>query len=184
MSPRIIEFEGKRYRLSGRYYRRQCWGASGPSSLHRAVWEFHCGPIPPGHDVHHRDGDGTNNDIANLECVPASEHQRAHALQRVRDGSLRPPTAEALARAAEWHRSDDGREWHSRHGARTWDRREWHLRACDECGREYRTPYPTRSRFCHQNCKKAALRRRRGQPVGVRPDRRKTPLLSGKRNPG
>ena len=72
MHPSIGEFDGRRYRLSGRYYRRDCWGRGGPSNLHRAVWEHHHGPIPPGYHVHHRDGDGLNNDLANLELVPCS----------------------------------------------------------------------------------------------------------------
>jgi hypothetical protein len=46
--------------------------------LHHAVWEHHRGPIPPGHDIHHRDENKANNDIDNLLCVTASEHGSIH----------------------------------------------------------------------------------------------------------
>lgn len=49
--------------------------------MHRAVWEHHVGPIPDGWDVHHKDRDRTNNDIANLECLPKDEHTRLHAAE-------------------------------------------------------------------------------------------------------
>ena len=43
------------------------------------------------------------------------------------------------------------------------------------------TPFPTRAKFCHQNCKATALRKRRGKNVGARPNRKKEIILSGKR---
>jgi hypothetical protein len=73
----IVEFNGRKYGWNGRYYCR-LWQQSGPSSLHRAIWEHHNGPIPAGHHVHHRDHDRRNNDIANLELLPAGKHSRLH----------------------------------------------------------------------------------------------------------
>lgn len=185
MAARIIVFRGEKYELSepGPYYRRYQFGKSGPSSLHRAKWEHYRGPIPEGFDIHHRDGDGTNNRLSNLEMVDRREHQREHSLEGHKQGKLKPPTKLARERAAEWHRSEEGRQWHVQHGKRTWERREWHWCECQECGRLFRSPYPKRAKFCHLNCKMTALRRRRGQPVGVRPNNRKPPSLHGKRNP-
>lgn len=37
---------------------------------HRIVWERHFGEVPKGHMIRHIDGDPTNNDIANLICIP------------------------------------------------------------------------------------------------------------------
>jgi hypothetical protein len=181
MATGTIEFKGNKYRLSGRYYRRHNWGKDGPSSLHRAIFEDAHGAIPAGFDVHHRDGDGTNNDISNLELVERCEHARQHTLERIAAGELQPPGALALRRAAEWHGSAEGLAWHSENGKRAWDKRVWHPLACQECGRAYRSPYPNKSKFCHLNCKQANLRRRSGKPVGLRPHRRKRALLSGKR---
>lgn len=179
----FITFKGRKYRLSGRYYKAENWG-KGPSSLHRAKWEFYRGPIPENFDIHHVDGNGANNSMANLEMVERGEHRRAHTLELVRIGKLQPPSDLALQRAAIWHASKEGLAWHSRNGKKVWKDREWHLLKCQECGRDYRSPYKNKSKFCHLNCKMAALRRRRGRPVGVRPNSRKTALLSGKRHPG
>jgi HNH endonuclease len=49
---------------------------------HRHVWEQHHGPIPKDHDIHHRNGDRTDNRIENLECVPRQSHGKMHANNR------------------------------------------------------------------------------------------------------
>lgn len=182
MRPKQIDFNGFRFRLSGNYYRRNVWGSKGPSNLHRAVWEFHNGPIAEGIEVHHIDGDTFNNDVSNLECVPMHEHQRVHMLERIARGEIQPPSAKALEKAAEWHKSDEGREWHSQNAAKAWGKRAWHPVDCQQCGQPFFTPYPTRAKFCHANCRAVALRQRRG--AGVRPDRQQERLLSGKRADG
>jgi len=41
---------------------------------HRYVWELFNGPIKPGFEIHHIDGNQQNNLIENLECVHESEH--------------------------------------------------------------------------------------------------------------
>ena len=160
-------FNGRKYRLSGGYYKAENWGI-GASSLHRARWEFYRGPIPDGFDVHHKDRDRTNNKLSNLELVERIEHNRQHMLARAARGEIKPPTALAYERAAEWHASPEGLAWHSEHGKQTWEKRAWHVLECQECGRQYRSAYPSRSKFCHLNCKMTALRRRRGRTVGTR----------------
>lgn len=46
--------------------------------LHRKVWECYNGPIPEGYDIHHKDGDKSNNNIDNLELLSHSEHAKHH----------------------------------------------------------------------------------------------------------
>jgi hypothetical protein len=171
-------FQGRKYRLAAGYYKAENWG-SGPSSLHRARWEFYRGAIPEGFDIHHKDGDRANNRLSNLELVHNLEHKRRHMLERAAQGKIPPPGALAHERAAEWHASLEGLKWHSKHGKRSWATRVWHLLECQECGRPYRSPFANRSKFCHLNCKITALRRRRGKPVGVL-GRRVTPALTRK----
>lgn len=36
------------------------------------------GPVPPGHEVHHRDYNHRNNDPDNLVAIPAEEHHSLH----------------------------------------------------------------------------------------------------------
>lgn len=45
---------------------------------HRLVWEKHNGPIPEGYVIHHKDGNGLNNSIENLEMMTRAEHVRHH----------------------------------------------------------------------------------------------------------
>lgn len=46
--------------------------------IHRAVYTYYYGDIPPEHDIHHIDGNKANNDISNLLLVTRSEHQKLH----------------------------------------------------------------------------------------------------------
>ena len=45
---------------------------------HCLVWEKYFGEIPEGMQIHHIDGDKTNNDISNLQLVTPLEHKRIH----------------------------------------------------------------------------------------------------------
>jgi hypothetical protein len=181
MNPKIIEFNGNKFRLHGKYYRKNCWSKKGSSNLHRAIWEYHNGIIPLGFDIHHIDGDSFNNDITNLECVNRKIHRSQHAKENIKLGILKPPSKQALKKAAEWHASEEGIKWHQINGKAAWENREWHECSCHECNKNFMSPYPNRAKFCHQNCKAMALRRRRGKNVGVRPNRKKEITLSGKR---
>ena len=67
-----IEFNGERYTLRKCGYFGKTRGNR--SYLHRDVWEASNGPIPDEFDIHHIDGDRTNNDLANLELISKAEH--------------------------------------------------------------------------------------------------------------
>lgn len=47
--------------------------------MHRYVWRYHNGDIPPGYDIHHRNHNRTDNRIENLELLSKSEHARRYA---------------------------------------------------------------------------------------------------------
>jgi len=47
--------------------------------VHQAVAAAFLGPYPPGHAINHRDGDKTNNHLANLEYVTPAQNTR-HAI--------------------------------------------------------------------------------------------------------
>ena len=49
---------------------------------HQVVWEeAHGQKVPPGHQVHHLDGNPTNNRAENLVALPLGAHQRLHGAQ-------------------------------------------------------------------------------------------------------
>jgi len=182
----VQEFDGVRFYWKPEGYYKSEHYKFGGTTMHRYVWEFHNGAIPDGFHIHHKDENKANNSIENLEMLSASEHTSHHSSSSEWVGSDENK-AQILAAgelAKEWHASEDGRDWHSEHAVKSWEGREWHKVNCIECGKEFFTPYPTRAKYCHANCKATALRRRRGEAVGVRPDRRKTPLLSSKRTTG
>lgn len=157
ISPTIQEFDGDRYYLCGRYFKRK------GRCLHAAVWERHYGPVPAGCELHHRDRDRSNNAIDNLECLSRAEHGRIHGPESGERGKA--SIAKAQSAATEWHGSDEGRRWHSEHYER-------HIRpvldarvpaVCQECSGNYfvSAARTKQGKFCSRACKARALRRRR-----------------------
>ena len=72
----FVEFDSKKYtlRVTG-YYQST---ADARTLLHRDVWEAVNGQIPFQHDIHHLDGDKTNNVLENLELISKSEHAKRY----------------------------------------------------------------------------------------------------------
>ena len=179
----VQELDGIRFyhRPDGYYY-----NVDTRTAMHRYVWERHHGPIAPGCHIHHKDDDKGNNSIANLEMLSASDHALHHAAtnQWVGSAANKAQLASINDLAKGWHASEAGKQWHSRTAVVSWAKRVWHKMCCTECGAEFSTPFPSRAKYCHANCKAQALRRLKGEAVGVRPNRRKAPLLSGKRAAG
>ena len=65
-------------------YRAICTGSTNNILLHRAVWflnEIAQGRTPPDYyvEIHHKDGDPSNNKLENLEALSLEEHRKLHA---------------------------------------------------------------------------------------------------------
>ena len=82
ISETIQKFDGVSYYRCGPYFQRK------GKRLHRVVWEKHNGPIPEDCDVHHINGDRTDNDIENLQLLPQSEHHKEHMSRPERHVSI------------------------------------------------------------------------------------------------
>jgi HNH endonuclease. len=157
ISETIQEFQGKRYYLCGRYFQRK------GKKLHRVVWEYHYGPIPDGYHVHHIDGDPRNNQIENLQLLPDREHIKYHMnLPEAKERARKHMEENVRPKAAEWHKSEEGRRWHSYHAKRVWSQLQPIKRTCEHCGKEYETKLNRKTdRFCSNKCK-SAWRRKTG----------------------
>ena len=132
----------------------------GYSYLHRDIWAHHHGPIPAGHHIHHVDHDTLNNDISNLECIPAAEHFRHHADQPRSEAQLEAIERNLpnfIEKAREWHRSEEGHAHHVENGKRVWENAEYRDEVCEQCGDTFSTRCKQReyARFCSNACKSA-----------------------------
>lgn len=66
-------------RPDGRY-RCHYWDGDTVRYIYRSrwVWEQANGPVPEGHDLHHKNHDRSDDRLENLACKPRSQHQREH----------------------------------------------------------------------------------------------------------
>ena len=171
------EFMGRRYwRCGGRYFSRPKGTTTkrgrarkgekrtqprGRSFLHRDVWEAAHGSIPAIHHVHHRDHDRSNNSLGNLQLMDRSEHLASHWTDEMRAEQAKRIVKYAVPAARAWHASPEGLAWHSENGKRSYAKRKAIVKTCQRCGKRYKTKHRGISKYCHQNCKQAALRERR-----------------------
>lgn len=156
----FVVYRGQKFWLqtTGRYF--QSGRKDDPERLlHRRVYVDNFGPIPEGHDVHHKDTDWRNNESWNLEAKIAFDHDREHMLERLSDPVAFAKNQEYLERAriaaAIWHGSPEGIKWHKKHGKETWLDRLPVEAICSKCGKQYWTYFPSRSRFCSSACMQA-----------------------------
>lgn len=117
--PKHITFDGLNFYRDDKFgYYRHCFSKGNPIFLHRYVWEFYNGKIPEGYEIHHKDWNKSNNDISNLEMLTEVEHHKIHNENPTeRQIEFRRKNRDRfLKKASEWHRSEEGRKWHSEHG--------------------------------------------------------------------
>lgn len=151
----IIIFNGTEYKLmgSGKYYLSQSSTnerRKNPKGLHVAIWEYHNGKeVPKGFHVHHKDGNTFNNDISNLECVSSREHAQKHFDKN--DPKFQKFQKAGQEAAKEWHRSEEGRKWHSEHGKNVAASLESIEITCKECGKIFESKR-TFTEYCSDKC--------------------------------
>ena len=165
LDPLTQYFDGHLYRTS----RTQPYFAKGGSTLHRDVWRRAFGPVPDACHIHHRDSNTSNNQLRNLECVPASEHlsaswrKRADKLRAAGQPHFSP---QARVANAAWHASEAGRLWHQRQAKRSKGWTKW-KRAdvpCVQCGKTMvgaLVRAGNGTKYCSSKCKNAAISLRR-----------------------
>lgn len=150
--PDTVVFDGVPYRLvsKGRYYLSQSTtneGRRGAKGLHVAIWERFSGQkVPKGYDVHHKDGNTFNNEFDNLECLSRSEHRKTVNLKTER---VRKHLDDIRHLATDWHRSEEGREWHRKHSKQPKGCTKKCVCLC--CGEEFLSK-KSNAKFCSRKC--------------------------------
>jgi endogenous inhibitor of DNA gyrase (YacG/DUF329 family) len=132
--------------------------------MHRYVWEFYNGPIPAGFEIHHINGDKSNNDISNLQLMTNADHMSLHGRKRDTEdhASFVKRMDHARESASIWHGSAAGKEWHKAHYDQMKDAIQKTItKTCDYCGTKFETVDHGNNRFCSNKCK-SAWRRKAG----------------------
>jgi hypothetical protein len=136
------------------------WGYK-TKSLHRYIWEKYKGKIPKGFHVHHKDHNPANNDISNLLCISPKQHNGEH-YQEMLPKWQKNIEEKARPKAIEWHKSKKAKAFHKRIAKLSWKNKKFIAKICLVCKKEYKTPFPTRSKYCSLNCRATSVRRRKG----------------------
>jgi hypothetical protein len=123
---------------------------------HVWVWKSIHGNIPKGYHIHHRDENKSNNSIENLELIHSSRHLSIHSSKPENKERARKRAEKIRPLTKEWHRSKEGRKWHSEHAIRcNFGNGEYFDYKCFECKKPYRSKVKAenRSKFCCNACK-------------------------------
>jgi len=109
--------------------------------------------------IDHIDRDKNNNQINNLRLATHSENNKNVTIETTTKRMENIRRQGKLAKA--WHNSQEGREWHRKHGIEAYAKRKPEAKKCAHCGKIFETRACRKSaRFCGQNCKMKARRRR------------------------
>jgi hypothetical protein len=115
---------------------------------HRWVWINYHGEIPVNIDIHHIDGDKSNNEIENLKPLTRSEHLKEHWY----DGHDKEKRKKQLdsVRPLDWLKSERGRKAVSEKGKEIWKERNPKIIICENCGTE--KAFKRWAKFCCKTC--------------------------------
>lgn len=124
--------------------------------LHVYMWEYFKGDIPEGLNIHHKDGDKSNNTIENFELMTNSKHSEHHSNELVKsnyDKIVSNLKEKALPKAIEWHKSEEGIKWHKENYEKS--KFDFHILRqykCIVCGKSFESTQ-MKSKYCSNKCK-------------------------------
>jgi len=123
---------------------------------HVYIYEKYNGAVPKGMQVHHIDHNKDNNDISNLKLLTRKEHDKIHyeeMSEEEKERRRKNLELNARPKAIEWHKSENGKEWHLKHYEEV--KEKLHKKRkfiCEECKKEFESSQ-IKSRFCSNVCK-------------------------------
>ena len=127
-------------------------GIKTKTSAHRYVWQKNNGEIPKGYQIHHKDEDKSNNTIENLEMLTPKQHSEKHNSEERRGQNRKILNERARPKAIEWHKSEDGRKWHSEHAKKSLFSDEDRCLECPKCKKQFKTKFKIQ-KYCSRKCK-------------------------------
>lgn len=131
--------------------------------LHRDVWKFHNGEIPPKHHIHHKDENTENNDISNLQCISASDHSRWHGKENWKNQNSIKKTCEYCKK--EFETKQYTKRFCSKNCwslSRYYSGVDNEIRKCTSCGKDFETNKNQSHEYCSSKCSaKNAFSRRK-----------------------
>jgi len=162
-SETIIKFNGYQYKKNkfGYWLGGSSGSKSGDGSLHRAIWKYQKGEIPKKYDVHHIDGNKSNNSIENLQLISHSDHMRMHMSTAERKELSRKHIGKAIEASKSWHSSEEGLKWHSKHGKECFEKKKLINKSCHNCEKVFQT-VQNFSKYCSPTCQ-SSFRRKSGK---------------------
>ena len=121
-------------------------------SLHRFIWTYFNGEIPEGYDIHHRDLNHDNNDIANLQLLTKTKHKQIHAVIKKERKPEKKSTFTCAVCGREYEAVSRGNNTYCSENCKEIARREreTETKICEICGKEFKTS--DKARFCSQKC--------------------------------
>lgn len=161
----LVECMSREYRtyFGKRFYQQKdgYWVNSMPIHAQRWVWINCNGAIPDGMDVHHKDGDKSNNEIENLELLSRSDHLKRHWAEGRYDLIQR---REQLKEARKWLKTPEGRKKQSIGSKESWNKKKLnpYIKTCLGCDKSFET-YQKWAKCCDQKC---YMRYRRKNRIG------------------
>lgn len=142
-----------RFYFGKRFYKAKdgYWKNMMPIHAHRWVWINHFGAIAEGMDIHHKDGNKSNNDIENLEMLSRSDHLKKEMScpkrkerQKKLLNTIRPMAHEVM-------RTEEKRKEQSEKSKEAWKYRRKRIKICIGCKMEYETTQPW-AKCCNPTC--------------------------------
>jgi hypothetical protein len=153
----IVVYRGHRYRRyprSKHQHLRRYFHATERRRgfLHRHMWEDARGPIPEGHEIHHKDENCDNNTLDNFECLTVKDHRNRHPIVGERLKRQRRHLRRIGPLAAQWHGSPAGRKWHLEHAKRhRFGHFDFGIAKCKCCRGKFRKK-TSNATFCSGAC--------------------------------
>ncbi|MBF0709738.1 MULTISPECIES: HNH endonuclease signature motif containing protein [unclassified Gemella] len=123
--------------------------------LHVYMWIKHNGEIPKGYQIHHKDENKDNNEIDNLMCMTKKKHLEWHGanIPDNRLEKIKKNLDNIRIKASEWHKSEEGRKWHSEHAKRlNLGKMGATKMNCEYCGKSF-TSGKKHGKYCSPNCR-------------------------------